>query len=154
MAYIYAIISIIIAQAAGIIGSVFTFASVKGWYTTLAKPAWNPPSWIFGPVWTTLYFLMGIASYLVWRKIDGSGAKLALTIYGTQLGLNVLWSILFFGLKQPGLAFAEIIVLLICIIITTVLFWRISPLAGALMIPYILWVSFASYLNFTLWRLN
>jgi len=154
MNYIYAIISIVIAQAAGIIGSVFTVSSVRGWYTTLVKPALNPPSWVFGPVWTTLYTLMGIASYLVWRKIGPPGAKLALTMYGVQLGLNALWSIIFFGLKQPGLAFAEIIVLLIFIIITTVLFWRISHVAGALMIPYIVWVSFASYLNFALWRLN
>ncbi len=150
MNYVYLIISILIAQAAGIIGSIFTVSSVKDWYTTLDKPAWNPPSWIFGPVWTTLYTLMGIASYLVWRKIDASGAKFALTLYGIQLGLNALWSILFFGLKQPGVAFAEIIILLLFIIITTVLFWRINSLAGALMIPYIAWVIFASYLNFTL----
>ncbi len=161
MNYILAIIAILTAQAAGIIGSVFTASSVKGWYATLIKPAWNPPSWLFGPVWTTLYTLMGIASYLIWssyaKAADGQAKgqiKLALIIYGIQLGLNALWSILFFGLKKPGLAFAEIIVLLIFIAITTVLFWRIRPLAGALMIPYIAWVSFASYLNFALWRLN
>jgi len=157
----YAIISIVIAQAAGIIGSIFTVSSVNGWYTTLVKPVLNPPSWLFGPVWTILYTLMGIASYLVWssyaKATDGQvkeQIKLALIIYGVQLGLNALWSILFFGLKQPGFAFAEIIVLLIFIIMTTILFWRISPLAGALMIPYIAWVSFASYLNFTIWQLN
>jgi len=133
---------------------VFTVSSVKGWYTTLVKPAWNPPSWLFAPVWTILYTLMGIASYLIWRKSNMPGAKTAFAFYGAQLVLNALWSILFFGLKQPGWAFAEIIVLLIFIIITTILFWRIRPLAGALMIPYITWVSFASFLNFTLWRLN
>lgn len=161
MNYMYAIISIVIAQAAGIIGSIFTVSSVNGWYTTLVKPVLNPPSWLFGPVWTILYTLMGIASYLVWssyaKATDGQvkeQIKLALIIYGVQLGLNALWSILFFGLKQPGFAFAEIIVLLIFIIMTTILFWRISPLAGALMIPYIAWVSFASYLNFTIWQLN
>jgi len=146
--------SILIAQGAGLLGSVFTFNSVKTWYTTLARPALNPPSWVFGPVWTILYTLMGISAYLIWQQRGSEGAKLALWIYGVQLVLNALWSVLFFGLHNPALAFFEIIALLIFIIITTVLFWRISPLAGALLIPYILWVSFASYLNFSIWQLN
>lgn len=148
------IISIIIAEGAGIIGSVFTVSGLKDWYLTLVKPSWNPPSWVFGPVWTILYALMGIAAAMVWQQKDAPGAKLALQIYGVHLVFNVLWSILFFGLKNPGLAFAEIIMLLALIIITTVLFWKISPWAGALMLPYIAWVSFAAYLNYTIWRLN
>ena len=151
---IYALVSICIAQMAGIIGSVFTVSSVNGWYTTLVKSTLNPPSWVFGPAWVTLYTLMGLAAYLVWRKRHLPGAKLALTWYGVQLVLNALWSVLFFGLQQPGLAFAEIVALLACIVVTSVLFWRVSPLAGALMIPYIAWVAFASYLNVSIWLLN
>ncbi len=148
------IISIFIAQAAGLIGSVFTASSVRDWYLVLTKPSWNPPSWIFSPVWITLYTLMGIAAALVWKKKDLPGAKLALGIYGIHLIFNALWSILFFGFKNPGLAFGEIIILLILILIITVLFWRINPVAGLLMLPYIAWVSFASYLNYTIWQLN
>lgn len=147
-------ISILIAQAAGIIGSVFTVSGVQTWYTTITKPSWNPPSWVFGPVWITLYTFMGIASFLVWQQKESPGAKLALGIYGLHLALNALWSILFFGLKNPGLAFAEIIILLIFILMTTFLFWRINTWAGILMLPYIIWVSFATFLNYTIWRLN
>lgn len=154
MKIITVIISILIAQAAGIIGSVFTAPNIEGWYAALAKPSWNPPNWVFGPVWITLYALMGIAAYLIWRQKNAPGAKMALWAYGTQLALNALWSMLFFGLKNPGLAFFEIIVLLVSILIATKLFWKISPQAGALMIPYIAWVSFAAYLNFTIWQLN
>ena len=121
---------------------------------TINKPEWNPPSWVFGPVWTLLYSLMGIAAYLVWQQRDVPGAKFALSVYAFQLVLNTLWSILFFGLKNPGIAFAEILLLLISIVVTAVLFWRITPWAGALMIPYIAWVSFATYLNYTIWQLN
>lgn len=148
------IISIAIAQGAGIIGSVFTASSVQTWFETIAKPAWNPPSWLFGPVWITLYTMMGVAAYLVWQQRDAPGAKMALGVYGVHLVFNALWSILFFGLKNPGIAFFEIIVLLVLIVVTTVLFWRINPWAGALMIPYIAWVSFASFLNYTIWQLN
>ncbi|MDD5026120.1 MAG: tryptophan-rich sensory protein [Candidatus Peribacteraceae bacterium] len=154
MSLIITICSILIAEAAGILGSVFTYSGVKSWYPTLMKPTWNPPSWIFGPVWTTLYALMGIAASLVWNLRDRPGAKLALWVYGTQLALNAIWSILFFGLKNPGLAFAEIIPLLALIILTTVLFWRINAWAGILLLPYVAWVSFATYLNYTLWQLN
>ena len=148
------IISVLIAEAAGILGSVFTASSVRSWYLTLVKPSWNPPSWVFGPVWTTLYLLMGIAASLVWSRRSLPGAKLALWFYGIQLALNALWSILFFGLKNPLLSFVEIIILIIFIIVTTVLFWKINPWAGVLMIPYIIWVSFASYLNYSIWQLN
>lgn len=148
------ILSILIAEGAGIIGAVFTVSSVKGWYLTLAKPAWTPPSWVFGPVWMTLYALMGIAAALVWNQKGLPGAKLALWVYGIQLALNALWSVLFFGLKHPGVALVEIMILSVFIIATTVLFWKLNTGAGALMLPYLAWVLFATYLNFAIWRLN
>lgn len=154
MKIISIIISIIIAQAAGLIGSVFTASSVQTWYVNLVKPTWTPPSWLFGPVWITLYVFMGIAAYLIWQSRKMPGAKLALYVYGIQLCLNALWSIIFFGLKNPGFAFVEIIILLIFIIITAALFWRINKIAGVLFLPYIVWVSFAAFLNYAIWRLN
>lgn len=154
MKFFPVIVSILIAETAGLIGSLFTADSVAGWYIEISKPAWNPPSWIFGPVWVVLYALMGIAAFLVWQQKDMFGRKFALWVYGVHLVLNALWSILFFGLKNPGFAFFEIIVLFISILITTVLFWRINLIAGLLMIPYIAWVSFATFLNYTIWHLN
>jgi len=154
MKIISIIISIFIAQLAGIIGSVFTFTSVKTWYVNLIRPGWNPPSWLFGPVWIILYILMGIAAYFVWQNKDIPLAKLALLFYGLQLLLNALWPIIFFGFKNPGLAFIEIIILSIFIIITTVLFWKINTHAGILLLPYILWTLFATFLNYAIWRLN
>lgn len=154
MNYLGAFISILIAEGAGLIGSAFTMKNIPTWYATLAKPALNPPNWIFGPVWIALYALMGVSAYLVWQQKDLPGAKIALLVYGIQLALNIIWSILFFGLKNPGFAFAEIIILWIAIVVTIILFWRISPLPGALLLPYIAWVSFASYLNYSIWTLN
>ena len=154
MKLFHLIISIAIAQSAGIVGSVFTAPNIEGWYSTLAKPVWNPPGWVFGPVWILLYTLMGIAAFLVWRQRDVPGSKLALSVYGVHLALNALWSIVFFGLKNPGLALAEILVLLAFILATTVLFRRINNWAGALLVPYIAWVTFATFLNFTIWQLN
>ena len=147
-------LSILIAQAAGIIGSFFTVPNISTWYETLSKPEWNPPSWVFGPVWLTLYTLMGIAAYLVWIRRSIKGAKTALVVYGIQLVLNALWSILFFGKQNPGLAFLEIIVLLVFIVVSTILFWRINTWAGILMLPYVVWATFATYLNYTIWQLN
>lgn len=154
MRYLGFLISALIANAAGLIGSVFTAQSVRTWYLIINRPSWNPPGWIFGPVWTILYILMGVASYLVWEKRGLPGAKSALFVYGIQLVLNLLWSFLFFGLKNPGLAFAEIILLWLAIVATLVLFWRLNTTAGALLVPYLLWVSFASFLNYTIWKLN
>ncbi|MBU2101310.1 tryptophan-rich sensory protein [Patescibacteria group bacterium] len=148
------LISILIAQLAGIIGSFFTVTSVNTWYLDLVKPAWNPSSWIFGPVWITLYTLMGIAAYLVWRSNGASGVKIALLVYGVHLVLNALWSILFFGLNNPAVAFFEILLLLVFILVTIFLFWKINPWAGALLLPYLGWVSFAAFLNYTIWQLN
>ena len=146
------IISLIIPQLAAIIGGLFTTKSIPTWYATLIKPSFNPPNWLFGPVWTTLYLLMGISLYLVWNS--QKDFKVALIIFGIQLGLNLLWSILFFGLHQPLWAFIEIIFLWIFIVLNIIFFYKISPVAGLIQIPYLLWVSFAALLNFFLWRLN
>lgn len=148
-------ISLLICQLAGLIGSLFTISKIPNWYMTLNKPELAPPNWIFGPVWTTLFVLMGIALYIVWKQgIDRKDVKIALYIFGTQLILNVLWSIIFFGLENPGSAFIEIISLWISILLSIIYFYRINKTAGYLLIPYITWVSFASYLNFMIWVLN
>lgn len=149
------VICLLIPLIIGAIGGFFTMESVKTWYTTLNKPSFNPPNVVFGPVWTTLYILMGISSYLVWlkRKIV-SGYSWAVTIYFVQLILNLMWSFLFFYHHQIGLALVEIIVLLVMIIITAFIFYRINRVAGLLFLPYILWVSFASYLTYSIFILN
>jgi len=139
---------------AGAIGSVFTQRAIPDWYMTLAKPSFTPPSAVFGPVWSLLYFLMGTAAWLVW-KTDGSKLKsVGLALFLTQLVFNAGWSILFFGLHLIGAAFAEIIALWALILATTVVFWSVRSLAGWLMVPYLVWVSFAAVLNFSIWRLN
>lgn len=143
---------VVLCLAAGAIGGLATAQSVTDWYPTLAKPAWNPPSWVFAPVWTTLYVLMALAAWLVWRK--GPAAKFALRMFVVQLVLNVAWSFLFFGARSPGLAVAEIVVLWLAIMATTRAFFRLSQPAGLLMLPYIAWVSFAAVLNLAVWRLN
>jgi benzodiazapine receptor len=124
------------------------------WYAALSKPRWNPPNWLFGPVWGILYILMAIAAWLVWRRIDLPGAGLALGLYAVQLGLNAAWSWLFFGRNQLGWALVEILMLLAAILATLIAFWRVDPVSGYLLLPYLLWVAFASFLNFTLWRMN
>jgi translocator protein len=123
------------------------------WYASLEKPAFNPPSWVFGPVWTALYVLMGVAAWLVWERFGGA-ARTALAVFGVQLAFNAAWSVLFFGLRSPGLAFAWIVILWSLIVATLVLFWRLRPLAGVLLVPYLAWVSFAAVLNLAIWRLN
>lgn len=135
-------------------GSVATVPGVEGWYATLNKPPWTPPGWIFGPVWTLLYIAMAVAAWLVWRPQGWSGAKVPLTLFGVQLALNLAWSWLFFGLRSPGLGLADIILLWVAIAATLVVFWRRSKLAGALFVPYLAWVTFASGLNYSIWRLN
>lgn len=124
------------------------------WYAALSRPGWTPPNWIFAPVWTILYAMMGVAAWLVWRKAGLAGAGLPLTVFAVQLILNGLWSYLFFGRHQIGLAFGEIIILWLCILLTLYLFWNVRQLAGILMIPYLLWVGFATVLNYAFWRLN
>jgi benzodiazapine receptor len=149
------IISIAIPLSVGGLGGYFTSSSVKDWYTALQKPFFNPPAWLFGPVWTTLYVVMGISFFIVWKKnVFTLIKKKALTFYFLQLALNLLWSFIFFYKKQPGWAFAEIIILLISIATTTIYFFRISKTAGWLMVPYIAWVCFATILNYSIWMLN
>ena len=124
------------------------------WYTALAKPSWNPPNWIFGPVWTVLYVLMGVAAWRIWRQVGFSGGRITLGLFVFQLVLNALWSYLFFGLHRMDLAMFDILVLWGAILAVGVLFYDINRCAGALMLPYLAWVSFAACLNLALWHLN
>lgn len=149
------VVTVVVTQLAGIIGSLFTFSAIPTWYATLTKPELNPPSWVFGPVWTTLYLLMGVSAFLIWQKgWARKDVKIALSVYGVQLVLNALWSIVFFGMQSPGLALVVIAFLFVSIVATMVLFYKISRPAMYLLIPYILWVSFASYLNYAIYALN
>ena len=149
------LVAIAIAEAAGLIGSFFTTPEIPTWYASLVKPNFAPPSWVFAPVWTTLFVLMGIASYLVYRSANGRrAAKIALVVYGIQLILNVGWSWLFFGQQNPGAALVEIGILWMAIAMTIFLFSRLSKAAAWLLVPYLAWVSFASYLNYWYWILN
>jgi len=147
-------VAIIICQLAGIIGSVFTMEAIPGWYATLAKPEFTPPSWLFAPVWITLYTLMGISLYLVWQRKDAKDATPALLVFFAQLVLNTIWSIVFFGLQSPFYAFIIIIFLWVLIAGSIYFFYPISKTAAYLLIPYILWVSFAALLNYYIWILN
>lgn len=141
------------AFVAGAIGSAATFEHVRSWYPTLAKPSWNPPNWIFGPVWTTLYVLMGIAAWRVWRTAR-PGVTGLVRLYFVQLVLNALWSVLFFGLKNPAWALVDIALLWGLLVWLLVGFWRHDRVAAALWLPYVLWVSFATALNTAIVRLN
>lgn len=145
---------IIIANLAGIIGSFFTFDAIDAWYKDLIKPSFSPPDWVFAPVWFLLYILMGTASYLVWSSSKKHFTTVAFFFYGVQLFLNALWSVLFFGLQSPGLAFVEIIFLQAFIIVTAYLFFRVNKTASYLMLPYIFWVTFAGVLNYYILLLN
>jgi translocator protein len=144
---------VVVCFGAAGIGSLFTRASVNTWYLQLQRPEWTPPNWVFGPVWTCLYLMMAISAWLVWRA-SGASAGFALTLFAIQLVLNILWSILFFGMRKVGPAFGEILLLWMMIIATAVAFYPISLLAAWLLIPYIVWVVFASYLNFRIWQMN
>jgi tryptophan-rich sensory protein len=149
------LIAIAVPFLAAGLGGAATASSVTTWYPSLRKPAWNPPTWLFGPVWTLLYLLMGVASWQVWRLGQSDRrVRTALGFYGAQLVFNVLWSVLFFGLRRMGWALAEIVVLWALILQTLVRFYRLRPAAGLLLVPYQLWVSFATVLNAALWWLN
>jgi translocator protein len=172
------LISIIICEMAGVVGAFFTTPEINSWYKSLNKPSFNPPGWIFGPVWTTLFVLMGISLFLVWEKKWESKNKInfknkkpwnkisqkllsgpwqkanIIIIFATQLVLNVLWSVIFFGMHSPGVAFFELIMLWFAIIFTIINFYRVSKTAALLLIPYVLWVSFAGVLNYFIWILN
>lgn len=132
----------------------FASRNAGEFYAQLVRPDWAPPASVFGPVWTLLYAAMGVAAWLVWRRAGFDAGRRALTLFFVQLALNTLWSWLFFGWRLGGPAFVDVLVLWALIIATLIAFWRHSPLAGALLIPYLLWVSFAAALNFTVWRLN
>lgn len=136
------------------VSSAFTASAVPTWYATIDKPAFNPPNWIFAPVWTTLYCLMAVAAWLVWQRPSSGLRTRALVAFWIQLALNFAWSFLFFGQHAIGVAFAEIVLLWLAILVTCVLFFRLSRAAGWMFVPYLLWVSFASVLNFAIWRLN
>ena len=142
-----------ICLGVGGFGSFLTASSVRDWYPRLRKPAGTPPSWVFGPVWTALYVLMAISAWLVWLEYH-AGARPALLIFFAQLALNVAWSGIFFGSRLPGVAFAEIVLLWVAIGFNILIFYLLLPVSAYLLLPYWLWVTYAAYLNFGIWRLN
>lgn len=147
--------SIILCQLAGFIGSIFTTPAIPTWYESLRKPFFNPPNWIFGPVWVSLYLLMGISLFVVWQRRENNlQKKKGLILFFAQLILNAFWSVAFFGLKSPFLGLINIMLLWVAILFTIQHFLKISKTAAVLLLPYILWVSFAAVLNFSLWILN
>jgi translocator protein len=149
------IVSILASFAAGGIGSLFTFKAIPTWYAELKKPRYTPPNWVFGPVWTTLYILMAISIFLIWQKgLAINGALLAFLLFWIQLAINALWSIVFFGMRSKGGGVATIVLLWLLILATIVTSFRVSIWAGILLIPYIMWVTIASYLNIGVWILN
>ena len=151
----YIIIGIVICSTIGFLSSVVTQSSVNGWYMTLNKPSFNPPNWIFAPVWTALYILMGISAGWVWAKgFHHKWVKTGLYHFGFQLLLNGLWSIVFFGLKQPFWGLLVILTLLVVLILTIKWFKVVSKVATILLIPYLLWICFATLLNYKIWELN
>ncbi len=155
MNYKRLIIALLLPQLAGILGSFFTASAIPTWYAALEKPFFSPPNWIFAPAWITLYALMGISAYLIWQKVgENKAAKSALWLFWLHLFFNAIWSIIFFGLRNPGLAFVDIVIIWLLIIVLIVKFWRINRWAAYLLIPYLLWVGFASALNYFIWYLN
>jgi translocator protein len=144
---------LVVSFAASAVGAAASIHA-KSFYSRLAQPAWAPPPWLFGPVWTVLYALMAIAAWLVWRSGGFRANRIALSLFIVQLSLNALWSWFFFAWHCGALAFADIALLWILIVVTLVSFWRVRPLAGTLFIPYLLWVSFAVVLNYSVWQLN
>ena len=145
---------VLVCFGAGALGSWFTTPALDGWYANLRKPAWNPPNWVFAPVWSALYLLMAVAAWLVWRRAGFRAPRGALCLFSSQLILNVTWSVLFFGLRSPIAALGGIAMLWVAIVATIVAFSRTSPAASWIMAPYRAWVTFASALNLAIWRLN
>ena len=149
------IISILIVFLAGAVGTVYTLKEITTWYVSLLKPGWTPPNWAFGPIWSTLYVLMGISLFLVWREgLGRKDVRIAILVFAIQLFLNVLWSIIFFGTHNIFWGLVFVIILWISILINIIVFYRISKPAGLILIPYLLWVSIASYLNYSVFLLN
>ncbi|MDE1873520.1 MAG: tryptophan-rich sensory protein [Candidatus Micrarchaeota archaeon] len=149
------IVAVAKVEIIGNIGTIFALPAIGAWYSTLIKPAFTPPAWAFGPAWLILFALMGVSLYLVWEK--GTGKKRvrrALYAFGVQMALNVLWSILFFGLRSPLLGLIDILLLLVAIVFTALEFYRVDRAAAYLLIPYLLWVAFATLLNISVWLLN
>jgi translocator protein len=149
------VVSIVACLAAGAIGSIFTRSAIPTWYATLQKPVFSPPNWLFAPVWTLLYILMGIAAFLVWRKgLENRQVRIALIFFLIQLVLNASWSVVFFGLESPLYGLIVISILWVAILVTVTKFFKISRAASMLMWPYLLWVTFAAVLNSSIWLLN
>jgi tryptophan-rich sensory protein len=148
------VISILVTVGVGSLGGIFTISEIPNWYAGLHKPSFNPPNWLFGPVWTLLYLLMGIAFYLVWKQKDSPERNIGLILFALQFLLNFFWSIIFFKLHQLGWALVEIIAMWLFIFLTIIWFGKISATASWLLVPYISWVSFATILNAAIWRLN
>jgi tryptophan-rich sensory protein len=149
------ILAIILCQFTGVIGSIATMPSIPTWYASLIKPSFNPPSWVFGPVWTILFTMMGISLYLIWQKgINKKEVKEAVKFFYLQLVFNCFWSIIFFGLHNPFAAFIEIIILLVLVAFVIFKFYKINKNAAFLLIPYLLWGSFATFLTYNIWLLN
>jgi benzodiazapine receptor len=149
------IVSIVACEGAGGIGAIFTTPAIPTWYAGLKKPAFTPPKSVFGPIWITLYLLMGIAVFLVWREgLGQEGVTIAFAVFWVQLVLNILWSVIFFRLKSLLGGMALIFLLWIAILVTIIMFFGVSPIAGGLLIPYIIWVSIATNLNIQIWKLN
>jgi translocator protein len=141
------------AVVAGL-GSVMSASAMDGWYGRLEQPGWDPPDWVFGPVWSVLYVLIAVSGWLVWRARGWFESRAALIAWGVQLALNLLWTAVFFGLEQPGLATVEIAFLWMAIVANIVMFWFVSRLAAVLLVPYLIWVTYAAALTFSIWRLN
>jgi benzodiazapine receptor len=153
--YVRLVVSVALCEAAGIIGSLFTTAAINSWYAGLRRPAFAPPNWVFAPVWTTLYLLMGISLFMVWKVgLEKRAVKKSIVIFAIQLLLNILWSYLFFGLRSPLMGFIEIVVMWLMILLTILSFFKISKKAALLLVPYLAWVSIASYLNYSILVLN
>ncbi len=150
-----AFVGILVSEIAGVLGAWFTVDGVREWYPSLRKPSFTPPSWLFGPVWTSLYAMMGVAVSMIWRRRDGSGlAKRALGLFTAQLALNSLWSFAFFKRRSTTAGLFVIVPLWALILLTIFAFSPIALVAGLLLVPYLLWTSFAAVLNFRLWQLN
>lgn len=143
---------ILLCLAVGGIGGFATAPAIDSWYRTIAKPSWNPPDFVFGPVWTILYIMMGVAAWLVWRR--GERLAPALTLFFVQLAFNLAWSLIFFGLRSPGWALVEVVFLWSSVLLTMLAFFRRDRAAGWLFVPYLAWVSFAAILNLVIWQMN
>ncbi len=148
------VVAVVVCYGAALLGNLATMPQIPTWYAGIAKPPWTPPDWLFGPVWSLLYAMMAVAAWLIWRQSDWKTAKSPLLWFAAQLILNSLWSILFFGMQKPAWSMVEVFFLWLAILMTVRAFWPVSRVAAGLLIPYLLWVSFASVLNVAIWQLN